>query len=226
MPDTHHPTKVARSGMIYTGTLILQKVLSFTYFSFIASALGPANLGRYTFVLSFAAFFSLVVDFGFVNMAIRRFAQLEKAKEDYFRTLFTTRLFLAVIGAALLFLTAGFLGYDKNLLTLLSITALIMVMDAFTAFFYTVFRARQNLFYESLGTIVFQIVIVAAGLFTLARTHDLRRLLLVIALGSGWHVIYSLWLAIRRAHFSIKLKFNLSQIKAVLVAAWPFFLAA
>lgn len=226
MTDTHHPTKVARSGAIYTATLILQKILSFTYFSFIASALGPENLGRYAFVLSFAAFFSLVVDFGFVNMAIRRFSQLENNKEDYFRVLFTTRLFLAGIGVMVLFFSALIFGYDKYLLTLLAITALIMVMDSFTAFFYTVFRSQQNLFYESLGTIIFQTIIISAGLLILTKTKDLQFLLLVIALGSSWHVIYSLWLIIKRAHFSIKPKLNLLQIKTVLVSAWPFFMAA
>lgn len=226
MPDTHHPTKVARSGAIYTGTLILQKVLSFTYFSFVAAALGPANLGRYTFALSFAAFFSLAVDFGFVPMAIRSFSQAKENHEDYFRVMLTVRLGLAAIGVGLLFLSAAFLGYEKDLLSLLAVTSLIMVMDAFTAFFYTVFRARQNLFYESLGTIIFQIIILGAGLFTLTRTHDLRILLLVIALGSFWHLIYSVCLIIFRARFSFKPKFSLSLAKGALLAAWPFFLAA
>lgn len=226
MSDTHHPTKVARSGAIYTGTLIFQKVLSFTYFSFIAAALGPANLGRYTFALSFAAFFSLAVDFGFVNMAIRSFSQAKESHEDYFRVMLTVRLGLAAVGVGLLFLSAAFLGYEKDLLSLLAVTALIMVMDAFTAFGYTVFRARQNLFYESLGTIIFQIIIISAGLLVLQYTRDLRILLLVIALGSFWHVSYSLWLVLFKAQWSIRPCWDWETAKKILVAAWPFFLAA
>ncbi len=226
MPDIHHPTKVARSGAIYTATLVVQKILSFTYFSFVAAALGPEGLGRYTFALSFAAFFSLVVDFGFVNMAIRNFSRDQAGRERNFRILFTTRLGLAAAGAAVLWVIALALGYDETLLALLAVTTVIMVMDAFTAFFYTVFRAEQNLFYESIGTLVFQIIILSAGLFTLARTNDLRLLLLVIGLGSGWHIIYSSLLIKFRAKFSLKPLFNWPAVKNSLAAAVPFFLIA
>ena len=226
MPDIHHPQKVARSGAIYTGALIMQKVISFTYFSLVAASLGPANLGRYTFALSFAAFFSLVVDFGFVNMAIRNFARDKEGRERNFRILLTARLGLALIGAAVLWVTALALGYDDTLLALLAVTTIIMVMDAFTAFFYTVFRAEQNLFYESIGTLVFQIIILGAGFLALAQTNDLRVLLAVIGLGSLWHVLYSALLIKFRAKLSLKPLFNWLAIKNSLLAAMPFFLMA
>lgn len=226
LPDTHHPTKVARSGMVYTATLILQKVLSFAYFSFVAGALGPTLLGRYTFALSFAAFFSLVVDFGFVNMAIRNFSRDKAGRERNFRVLLTARLGLAFLGAAVLWLSALALGYDRALLPLLAITTVIMVMDAFTAFFYTVFRAEQNLFYESIGTLVFQLVILGAGFLALRQTSDLRVLLAVIGLGSLWHIIYSALLLKFRVRLSLRPLWNWPLIKQSLAAAMPFFLAA
>lgn len=226
MSDIHHPTKVARSGAVYTATLIIQKIISFSYFSLVASALGPANLGRYTFALSFAAFFSLVVDFGFVNMAIRNFSRDKNGRARSFRILFTARLGLALIGAAILWLSALLLGYDQTLLSLLAITTLIMVMDAFTAFFYTVFRAEQNLFYESIGTLVFQIVIFIAGYLALRQTSDLRVLLAVISLGSFWHILYSAILLKFRARLSLKPLFDWLAIKSTLAAAAPFFLMA
>ncbi len=226
MPDIHHPTKVARSGLIYTGALVVQKILSFAYFSFVASALGPANLGRYTFALSFAAFFSLVVDWGFVNMAIRNFARDKEGRERAFRVLLTARLGLVLLGAAILWATALALGYDDTLLALLAVTTIIMVMDAFTAFFYTIFRAEQNLFFESIGTLVFQIIILGAGLFALTKTNDLRVLLAVIGLGSAWHIIYSGLLIKFRAKLSLKPLFNWPAIKSALLSAMPFFLMA
>ncbi|MEK7164634.1 MAG: flippase [Patescibacteria group bacterium] len=224
--DIHHPAKVARSGAIYTGALIIQKIISFSYFSLVASALGPANLGRYTFALSFAAFFSLVVDFGFVNMAIRNFSREKEGRERNFRILLTARLGLAVLGAIVLWATALALGYDNTLLALLAVTTVIMVMDAFTAFFYTVFRAEQNLFYESIGTLVFQIVIFIAGYLALRQTNDLRVLLAIISLGSFWHVVYSALLLKFRARLSLKPLFDWPAIKGTLAAAVPFFLMA
>ena len=88
--NAHNPKKVVRSSAIYTLALVYQKILSFTYFSIVARALGPEKLGTYIFALSFAAFFQLVVDFGFVPMAIRTFSQDdEKKQKRHFKTFFT-----------------------------------------------------------------------------------------------------------------------------------------
>ncbi len=226
MAQTHNPKKVARSGAVYTAALIFQKILSFTYFTIVARALGPEQLGTYIFALSFAAFFSLVVDFGFVPMAIRTFSQdLENQKKN-FRTFFTMRLGLAVVAIIVLHSTAFVLGYDSRLWTLLGITSVIMLMDAFTSFFYTVFRSRQNLFYESIGTAIFQIIVFTTGLITVARTHDLRLLLLVIFVGSLFHVIYSSSLLKRKADISFKPHINWNLVKLWIVKAFPFFMAA
>lgn len=226
MPDIHHPHQVARSGVIYTGTLVFQKILSFAYFAVLARALGPAILGRYTFVLSFAAFFSLAVDFGLVALATRTFAQAEANKEKEFRVFLTARLLTLGLGLILLFGSALVLGYDAQLLTLLSISALIMVMDTFTAFFYALFRAEQNLLYESLGTAVFQIIIFTAGLIAIRRTHSLIVLLAVISLGSLWHVLYSWILVKAKTRFSFKPLWDWVLLKRQLTVALPFFLAA
>lgn len=225
MSDIHHPQKVGRSGAVYTSALIFQKILSFTYFSLVAAALGPEKLGLYVFTLSFAAFFSLAVDFGFVNLAIRNFARAPEEAEKKFNLLFTIRLLLAFLGIVLLGASALALGYDRHLLSLLGITAVIMVMDAFSAYFYTIFRARQNLFYEAAGTVIFQIIVIIVGVITLRYSRDLRLLLSVIALGSFWQIIFSATLIKRKLNFSLAPNFNRQLIWTALRAAWPFFLA-
>lgn len=224
--ETHHPVRVARSGAVYAGALIIQKILSFAYFSVVAGSLGPERLGTYVFALSFAAFFSLVADFGFVPMAIRLFSQDEKNQQRNFELFFTVRVGFAFLAVAALGLTALILGYNSELATLLAITAAIMVMDAFTAFFYTVFRARQKLFYESIGTVIFQIIVVTAGFVALSKTSDLRFLLAVIGLGSLWHMLYSGFLLVRKAGISLRPRFSWNDIRPWLARAAPFFMAA
>ncbi|MBU2575534.1 flippase [Patescibacteria group bacterium] len=227
MPNTHNPKKVVRSSAIYTLALIYQKILSFTYFSIVARALGPEKLGMYIFALSFAAFFSLVVDFGFVPMAIRTFSQDDEKKQKcHFQTFFTIRLGLAALAIIILHAIAFALGYDSELRTLLAITSVIMIMDAFTAFFYAVFRSRQNLVYESIGTVIFQTIVFSTGLITIARTNDLRLLLMVIFTGSLFHIIFSSILIAKKAKISFKLYFDKIVVKQWMVRALPFFMAA
>jgi O-antigen/teichoic acid export membrane protein len=223
---THHPKRVARSGAVYTVALIFQKILSFTYFTIVARALGPEQLGTYIFAYSFAAFFSLVVDFGFVPMAIRTFAQDIKNQKRNFQTFFTMRLALAVVAIAILHSIAFALGYDSDLRTLIGITSVIMIMDAFTAYFYTIFRSRQNLFYESIGTALFQIIVFTTGLIVISRTHDLRALLFVIFTGSLFHIIFSSTLLRRKTDISFRPHIDWALAKFWLMRAFPFFLAA
>ena len=225
--NAHHPTQVVRSSAVYTVALIYQKILSFTYFSIVARALGPEKLGAYIFALSFAAFFQLVVDFGFVPMAIRTFSQDdEKDQKRHFQTFFTIRLMLAVFAIIVLHAIAFALGYDSQLRTLLAITSVIMIMDAFTAFFYTVFRSRQNLLYVSIGTAIFQTIVFTTGLIVIARTNDLRFLLMVIFIGSLFHIIFSSILIAKKTNISFKLYFDKAVAKIWFARALPFFLAA
>ena len=226
MIDTHHPKKVAKSGAIYTFALIAQKILSFLYFSLVARALGPDNLGQYIFALSFAAFFSLFVDFGFVPMAIRNFSQDKGNLKENFKIFLSIRFLLAILGVILLFLTAFLLGYSKPLLIFVVITAFIMVMDAFTAFFYTVLRSRQNLFYESIGTVIFQIIVFSLGVFVISKTQEIQHLLFVILSGSLFHFLYSAFILKNKTEVDFGFDFSKDKIAYWLRRAAPFFLAA
>lgn len=226
MQKTHHPKRVARSGAVYTLALVFQKILSFAYFSVVARALGPEALGTYIFALSFAAFFSLVADFGFVPLAIRTFSQNPEKQKEHFTTFFSIRIFLALLAILVLHGVSFALGYGAELATLLAITSVIMVMDAFTAYFYTVFRARQNLFYEALGTALFQVIVFTAGLIVISKTNDLAALLAVIGLGSLFHIIFSSALIHRKAKIDFRLRINVQLAWHWMERAIPFFMAA
>ncbi len=225
--ELHSPKRVAKSGVTYAVALIFQKILSFAYFSMVARALGPQKLGLYIFVLSFAAFFNLFVDFGFVTMAIRTFSQdSKKHLVRHFQSFFTIRIGFALVGFAILHACAFFFGYDSETRVLLLITSIIMVMDSFTAFFYALFRARQNLFYESIGTVLFQIIVVSTGLLVLNITKDLKALLIVILTGSLFHIVFSLFLLVKKIKIRVKIYFDQDLAKRWIIRAIPFFMAA
>lgn len=224
MSDIHHPQKVGRSGAIYTAALIFQKILSFAYFSLVAAALGPEKLGLYVFALSFASLFSLAVDFGFVSLTIRNFSRDPDGAKENFRLFFGIRLLLAAAAIMIMAAAILLLGYKPELIALLGIAGGIMLMDAFSAWFYALWRARQNLWYEAAGTVIFQLIVLAAGVMALKYSRDLRLLLTVIALGSAWQIIYTGWLVKRKLHLSLRPSLG-ARIFPIMKAAWPFFLA-
>jgi len=222
----HDSQQVIKSSVFYTSALIYQKILSFVYFSVIARSLGPEKLGAYLFALSFSSFFQIVADFGFVSMAIRTFSQDDdKHQERHFQTFFTIRIGLAVIAVFLLNFTAYLLGYDSELKTMIIITSIIMIADAFTAFFYTVFRSRQNLLYESIGTVIFQTIVMVFGMLALKFTNNIKTLLLVILCASAFHIIFSFYLLAKKTNIKIKLYFHQDVAAKWMRRAFQFFLA-
>ncbi len=221
----HTSKNIARSSAIYTSTLVFQKILSFIYFSVLARALGPETLGTYIFALSFASLFSLLVDFGFIPLSIRTFSQSDSEQKATFQNILGIRIISTVVSVTLLYITALLLGYDSALMQLITITAGIMVLDQLTAFFWTVFRAKQNLVYESIGTALFQIIIFGVGITVVTRTQHLPYLLGVIALGSVWHVCYSSYMVHTKTNLSLVPTFKLTQMRVWLHKALPFFFA-
>ncbi|MCX6800130.1 MAG: oligosaccharide flippase family protein, partial [Candidatus Falkowbacteria bacterium] len=67
--------QIAKNTSYFTLALILQKVLSFTYFAIIARALGPEDLGKYYFAISFTSIFAIFIDFGLSNTQTREIAK-------------------------------------------------------------------------------------------------------------------------------------------------------
>ena len=55
---------LAKNTSWFTSALVIQKVITFVYFAYIANILGAELLGRYVFVLSFITVFALIVDIG------------------------------------------------------------------------------------------------------------------------------------------------------------------
>ena len=68
------PTKVvniAKNTSYFTFALILQKVISFTYFAILASHLPPEQLGKYYFAISFTVVVGILLDLGLGNVLMR-----------------------------------------------------------------------------------------------------------------------------------------------------------
>ena len=56
-------SNIAKNTSYFTLALILQKVISFSYFTIIARALGPEDLGKYYFAIAFASVAIILTDF-------------------------------------------------------------------------------------------------------------------------------------------------------------------
>ncbi len=73
--------KIVKNTGYFTVALIFQKIISFTYFSYLATQLGAENTAQYFFALSFATLFSVFVDFGLSNLINREIAKNQESDQ-------------------------------------------------------------------------------------------------------------------------------------------------
>jgi O-antigen/teichoic acid export membrane protein len=213
---------IAKNTSYLTIALIIQKVISFFYFTLLARFLGPEDLGKYYFAISFTTIFAIVIDLGLANVLIREVAKYQEKAERLVGSILTLKLpltLLAVLGAVLVINATG----DSSLVKwLVYISCLSMVLDSFTNTFYAAVRGFHNLRYESIAAVIFQLIVLVVGYGVLILSGSLVLAMAALALASLYNFIYSFWVAKFKIGVPIKFVYDKIIIKHILVISWPF----
>lgn len=217
---------VARNTAWYFFALTAQKALSFFYFSYLARRIGVSDTGVYALVLSYTAFFGVLVDLGVSQVIIRELSQNFERIKKWGSSLLLFRFLSGIlIGGAGYFLAPLFGLGDYKSLILLGI--IIMFFDSLSLFFYSILRASQNLKYESFGVIAFQIILVSVGLTFLIRGEaKLEYLISAIIVASVFGFLYSFLTVLKKTNLRFIFAFDqlhASEIKRMLKSALFFF---
>ncbi|MBU0743754.1 MAG: oligosaccharide flippase family protein, partial [Gammaproteobacteria bacterium] len=163
-------TNVAKNTSYFTLALVLQKVISFTYFIIIARALGPEDLGKYYFAISFTTIFAIFIDIGLANVLTREIARYKEDKNKVKELLggaLGIKSVLAVLSSIIVIILINVLGYPQITKSLVYLAIISMNLDSFTASFFAVMRGFHNLFYESIAVVIFQAIVFGFGLMVL-----------------------------------------------------------
>lgn len=218
--------KITANTSFFMLSLVLQKVLSFVYFTFLARNLGVNATGQYFFAISFATMFSVLVDLGLSPLIIREVAKKTEEAKNWFYQIFSLKIIFAIITTLIILALNLILFYDDPVRDLIYISTAIVVIDSFTLLFYAVIRGQQSLKWESLGTIIFQIIIFALGLSLMQTTNKVSVFILVMLCASLFNLFYSAYVLIYKFDVKIKFYFSKSLSRIILKTAWPFAMAA
>ncbi|PIS05038.1 MAG: hypothetical protein COT81_03205 [Candidatus Buchananbacteria bacterium CG10_big_fil_rev_8_21_14_0_10_42_9] len=197
-------TQIAKNTTWLSGSLVLQKILSFAYFWFISNHFYPGAIGKYVFALSFTTFFSIFVDLGLSVVLTREGAKSNEQANKYLRSIIGLKLILAVVATIIAILVINITG--KELLTrrLVYLALIVMLLDSFTFTFYAIFRSRHNLRYESIGSVIFQVINFSLGAYLALATNSIRYLLFALITASTFNFIFSFILLKKKLNFSLK----------------------
>lgn len=208
-------TNIAKNTSYFTLALILQKIISFTYFTLIARALGPEDLGKYYFAISFASVFSIIMDLGLANVLTREIAKEKNGSNKFFGAVLAIKLPLTIITGATIVILANLLGYPELTKILIYFSTVCVILDSFTATFFSVARGRHNLFYESISSVAFQLIVLATGVIILKLNLGLKWLMGALLIASIFNFFYSL-AVVKIWKLSLRPIFDYKLIKYVL----------
>lgn len=223
---TAEQTKVAANTTWFTLALILQKIISFVYFTYLARVLGAASLGQYVFALSFIAIFSIVIDFGTNHFITREVAKEQTQAQKLYGNILSFKVFSSLLAIGLVVLFINVLGYPLLTKQLVYMTSALMVIESLVISSYAIMRGFYNLKFESLGTIGVQVVVAVAGISVLQVTKDLRMLMLVLVGANFLNLVYITALLVKRLNLKVRALVDLVYWRNIFKVVLPFALAA
>ncbi len=206
----------------YSGAIVLQKAISFFYFTFLARSLGPGLTGTFFLAFSLSQLFAAFVDLGFGNLLIREVAQDRERAKSLFQHVWGVKLILGALGFVGVLASAVVLDYPFEVVAIGAFAGVALVLDSLSAINYSTLRGHQLLRAESVGIVVFQLVLAGTGATILFATHNIILLALANVLASSVFFVISVRTIKRLTTYVIKPRFNKRAMFEALRLSLPF----
>jgi len=216
---------VAQNTSFLTAASILQKVISFVYFTIIARVIGVGNTGEYFFAIAFTTIFTVIADFGMGPILTRETAKYPENSEKYLNTVFWTKVLFGLGAYFLVIFFINLLQYPISIRHLVYLSGVTMFFDNLHSAFYSVFRGRKNLIYESIGIVGSQFITLVIGSFALLNHWSLIWLIAAYTIPSCLNALYSGYFALRVYSLRLGLMWSKEIFKTFFLLALPFAIA-
>lgn len=140
------------SGALGASTVV-GKAFYFLLFILIGRSLGPGELGKFTFALSFTAIFFLINDLGISILAVREVSQDKNRAQKYLGNLVLLKLLLSCLAFLGMFSLINLMGYPEETIKIVMLISLGAFLSHLSLGLRWIFQAYQKLKYESLVSI-------------------------------------------------------------------------
>lgn len=216
---------VAKNTSFLTAASILQKIISFVYFTVVARLIGVENTGQYFFALTFQSIFAVVADFGYAAVLTREMSKSPEKSQSIFSTALASKIIFGGAAYLMVAIFVNILGYPALTKELIYLAGLTMFFDNFHSLFYAVFRAKRDLKYESAGLVGSQAITLIIGSCALFFHLPLVWLIAAYTIPSFLNAVYSGFFAVRLYQIKLRISLNRQIMREFLAMVWPFALA-
>lgn len=187
----------------------------------LARCFGDIAFGKYSFALAFTALFAVFMDVGFNQLTIREVARDKTLANKYVGNILIIKLFLSIAFFTLVVVAVNLMQYPSDTKTIVYIFGAYTVLTSFGQLFRAIFHAFEKMEYDSLLTIVRQIIIVSTGLTLLLLGYDLIHVVSAYLIGGIVDIVFSS-LVMAKKFTKPEFEVDFTFWKRSIMAAIPF----
>jgi O-antigen/teichoic acid export membrane protein len=212
--------RVAKNTFALFIAQIISSILSILLGIFIARYLGDIALGKYSFAYTFVIIFSIFLDIGYSTLLIREVARDKSKANKYVSNLLSFRAISALIVFVFVVVTINLMGYPSDTKNIVYLFAFYLFMESFSSIYKVTFRAFERMEYESVITILYNILRVSLALVVIILGYGLVAIGLVFIFSSIIDFSIST-IVCERKFVKSRTEFDFSFFKSTIKLALP-----
>lgn len=160
--------RVAKNTTVLILSNVISYVITFITTVYIARYLGVEGWGIISIALSITGIFGVLTDLGLSSLTVREVARNKSLADKYFANTIIIKIFLGFVTFGVIALVSHLAGYSLEVKTVIYIITASVILGAFTNVFYSIFQAYEKMEYQSLATIISNVIML---ILTLAVIH-------------------------------------------------------
>lgn len=208
------------SGALGLST-VLGKFFYFLLFILIGRCLGPGELGKFTFALSFVGMLAVMNDLGLNIMAVRDVAKEKDLAAKYLGNLIGLKVVLGLFALMITIVAAKLMGYASDNLRVVFLIGLATFFVTVSNGLRWIFQACQKLEYESITSIIYNFLCFGLGFLAVSLglgVNGVGYSQIVV----GILVLVFSWVMVKRRLMPVRIEIDLDFWKATLRKSIPF----
>lgn len=207
-------------------SLVIQKIISFVYFSYLATRLGVTQTGLYFFILSLTSVANVFLDLGLNNLLIKQVAANPDQRSHYFtNSLLLKVIYLVFVNFVLII--GYYLDFFGNINVAVILLALgIINIETLTIYLYSLQRSIHLTIYEAIGNLIFQSTLFIAGYLALQKWPTITIALASLLIALFFNLLFAFWQTSKKNFRIYKSELQINFLKQLFILSWPFALMA
>ncbi len=218
--------RILRNTSYLTGAFILQKIISFVYYTVVVNFIGVSKTGEYDPLKSLIPITLILIDFSLSAVITREIARKPESTKTLIGNVLGIKIIFALAVLTIFGVVTNFGNFSQEVQSSLYLVALIVAFDTFTLTFFAALRGLQNMKFEAIGMVFNQLIAVGLGYAALKLGFGMRGVFFATVAASVFNFLWSIIAFKRYARIWPKIIWDKTIIGLLLKLALPFAAAA